>query len=153
MIEKIWNIILLRSMRAKGFIEKLTDIFGAKFTEDMLLILLEGMSLLFLISPKFRKQIKGFNGSYVFKSVDDAFKVSIEFKNERMKVHKGDIANPSLTIAFKDSHALLNFLFSPKPDVIGAMLNQDVILDGNLNYLYRFAYIANHVRLYGYDLL
>jgi hypothetical protein len=70
-----------------------------------------------------------------------------------MRVREGDIDNPHMVVNFKNSHALMNFIFSPKPDVLGAMLNQDVVLDGNLNYLYKFAYLANHLRLKGPELL
>jgi hypothetical protein len=152
-LDKIWKFILLRVTRAEKAIEKITNSLGPKFTEEMLEVLLEGMSIMFCISREFRKNIENFEGRYVFKSINGDFAVSATFKNGRMKARRGVVDNPNITVNFKNSHALLNFLFSPKPDVLGAMLNQDVVLDGNLNYLYKFAYMANHVRLKGPELL
>ncbi len=154
MLEKIWHFMLFRFMRARKALEKIADLLGpAHFTEDMLLLLLDGMGLMFLISRRYRKNIEGFEGKYVFRSVDGSFAVSATFRNGKMKVKRGELDGPNITVNFKNSHALMNFLFSPKPDVLGAMLNQDVVLDGNLNYLYKFAYMANHVRLKGPELL
>jgi hypothetical protein len=42
---------------------------------------------------------------------------------------------------------LMGFLLSPKPDILGSMLRQDISIDGNLNYLYKFAYMAKHLQL------
>ena len=41
----------------------------------------------------------------------------------------------------------MDYIFSPKPDILGSMLRQDVMLNGNLNYLYKFAFMAQHLRL------
>lgn len=151
--EKIWNILLFSAMRARRCIEKLTEVLGSEFTEEMLELLLTGMGLVFRLSHQFRRNIRDFTGRYVFRSMDGSFKVSAEFKNEKMKVRRGEIENPHITIFFKNPHALLNFIFSPKPDILNAMLKQEVVLDGNLNYLYKFAYLANHLRLKGPELL
>jgi hypothetical protein len=139
--------------RAEKKIEKIGDVLGPKFTEELLVALLDGMKILFCVSREFRKNIENFEGSYVFQSVKGKFVVSALFRNGKMKVKKKAVPEPNITVNFKDSHALLNFLFSPKPDVLGAMLKQEVVLDGNLNYLYKFAYMANHVRLKGPELL
>jgi len=153
MLEKMWHLMLFRFMRARKAVEKIEALLGPEFTEDMLELLLNGMSLVFLVSSKFRENIRDFEGRYVFKSADGSFAVSASFAKGRMKVRKGEAGNPTIVVNFKNSRSLMNFIFSPKPDVLGAMLNQDVVLDGNLNYLYRFAYLANHLRLKGPELL
>jgi len=153
MLKKIWNRILFRTFRARRVIEKLPDVFGGEFTDEMLEMLLKGMSLVFAISDRYRKNIEGFEGRYIFEGSDGAFVTSVSFSKGKMKVHDEVFANPDIRISFKNSHALMNFLFSPKPDVLNAMLVQDVTLDGNLNYLYKFAYMANHLRRKGPELL
>ncbi len=153
MLRKIWKYMVLRFTKAEKTIDQIANSLESKFTEDMLELLLEGMSVILLVSREFRKNIENFQGRYVFKSVNGDFAVSALFKNGRMKARHGVVDNPDITVNFKDSHALMNFLFSPKPDVLGAMLKQDVVLDGNLNYLYKFAYMANHLRLKGPELL
>ena len=153
MLEKIWHHLLFRFMRARKVVEKIEKLLGPEFTEEMLELLLNGMSLVFLVSAKYRENITGFTGRYVFKSTDGSFAVSAAFSNGRMKVREGELYRPNIVVNFRNSRSLMNFIFSPKPDVLGAMLNQDVVLDGNLNYLYKFAYMANHLRLKGPELL
>ena len=41
----------------------------------------------------------------------------------------------------------MNYLLSPKPDILGSVLRQDVMVSGNLNYLYKFAYMAKRLQL------
>ncbi|MBI4688995.1 MAG: hypothetical protein HY754_01785 [Nitrospirae bacterium] len=153
MLRKIWNSILFRAFRARKVIEKFTEVFGGEFTDEMLEMLLKGMSLVFAVSNRYRKNIEGFEGRYVFEGHDGTFVTSVSFSKGKMKVHDEKIENPDILVSFRNSHALMNFLFSPKPDVLNAMLTQDVTLDGNLNYLYKFAYMANHLRLKGPELL
>ena len=64
-----------------------------------------------------------------------------------MEVLEEEISRPDITVTFKDSKALVNYLLTPNPDVLGSMLRQEVILDGNLNYLYKFAFMAKRLQL------
>lgn len=153
MPQTLWNLLLLRAFRARKAIEKIDRCLEAEFTEETLELLLNGMRLVFAISDRYRKNIEGFVGRYVFRSRDGSFVVSGAFDKGKMSVREGELADPNIRVYFKDSQALLNFIFSPKPDVLSAILNQDVTLDGNLNYLYKFAYMANHLRLRGVELL
>lgn len=153
MLQKIWKNILMRVYGARDKIEKIADCLGGEFTEEMLEFLLNGMSIVFALSPGYRRNIEGFSGRYVFRSIDGSFVVSASFGNGKMKVKEGEINDPHIRIFFRDPHSLMNFIFSPKPDVLSAMLNQEVTLEGNLNYLYKFAYMANHLRLKGPELL
>jgi hypothetical protein len=146
MMEEILN-------NARTAIETLQKQLEADFTEEILEALLRAMSLIFLLSRKYRSNIETFSGSYMFKGRNDSFMVAALFDGAEMKVHKNPIENPSITIAFKDPAALRNFIFSPKPDILSAILLQDVTLEGNLNYLYKFAYMANHLRLKAQDLV
>jgi hypothetical protein len=64
-----------------------------------------------------------------------------------MKVYEKEIDKTNITNIFKDQSALMNFLLSPKPDILGAILNQDVTFDGNLNYLSKFAFMSKRLQL------
>ncbi len=108
--------------------------------------LLRGMDLLFFLSKKFRRNIEGFNARYAFKSVDGKIDASVIFKDSNMKVKNYEIENTNVTVVFKDGKALKNFLFSDSPDIIGSILNGEVSYSGNLNYLAKFAYMANHLK-------
>ena len=139
--------------KARTAIEALQKQVDAEFTEEMLELLLKCMGLALFLNGKYRRNIEDFSGSYLFKGKDDSFLVAVVFGNGEMKVHKYSIDNPSITIFFRNPAALRNILFSPKPDILNAILRQDVTVDGNLNYLYKFAYMANHLRLKAQELI
>ncbi len=117
------------------------------FAEDFLQILLNLMSIIFLVDHDFRKNIEGFDGRYQFKSKDGSINVSALFADNRLEVREEDISAPDITIYFKDGKALMSFLLTPKPDILGSILHQEVSLDGNLNYLYKFAFMAKRLQL------
>ncbi len=120
----------------------------SEFAEEFLEILLKMMSLVFLINYReFRRNIDGFNGRYLFKSKDDAITVSVVFRNNKMVVSERPIDDTNVTVIFRDGKALMNYILSPKPDIIGSILRQDVTFDGNLNYLSKFAYMAKRLQL------
>ena len=152
-IELLVSFLLLRRLRARKACNRIATCLESEFTTDLLELILSGMGLVLLLSKDFRQNIIGFTGRYVFASADGSFLVSAEFANERLHVHKGRIADPNIDITFQNAGALASFLFSPKPDILGAVLNQSVTLEGNLNYLYKFGYMANHLRLKGLELL
>jgi hypothetical protein len=141
------------SHKAKAAMEKLLKGLEDEFTEDTLKTLLKGMSLVFLLSSTYRKNIEKFSGSYLFRSKDNAFSVAAVFNNGSMNIVDGPVDSPDITIIFKNPAALRNFIFSPKPDILNAILQQDVSVDGNLNYLYKFAYMANHLKLMAQELM
>jgi hypothetical protein len=147
MFESIVNLITFRSLREKLLRKKLLDCLKSGSAEGFLTLLLNLMSLVLLLDKDYRKNIKEFQGKYLFKSLDNSIVVSTQFKNGNMDIAQKAIDAPNITVIFKDSKALMNFLLSPKPDILNSMLKQDITLDGNLNYLYKFAYMATHLRI------
>lgn len=131
----------------KGRRYKFLESMRSELAEGFLELLLNLMKLTFMLDWKFRKNIRNFTGRYLFRSRDNRITVSAIIENGRMKVHKKSIDTPHITVIFKDARALRNFLLSPKPDIIDSVLRQDITLDGNLNYLYKFAYMARHLQL------
>ena len=81
MFEEIANL----SHKSKAAIEKLLSGLDAEFTEEVLEALLTGMSLVFLISSDYRKNIENFNATYVFKGRDNSFAVSAVFHDGKME--------------------------------------------------------------------
>lgn len=115
--------------------------------EEFLELLLDAMKFMFTISHSYRENIKKFQGRYQFRSKDGGLTIAAIFKDGRMTVKEKVIENPDVTITFRDGKTLFNFLFSPKQDVLGAMLRQDIQTDGNLNYIYRFGFLAKRLQL------
>lgn len=139
----LWPIKKYLIMKSrKKFVRCLED-----ETLDFLLTnILRLMDLLFFMNKKFRRNIQGFDARYAFKSLDSRIDASVIFKNSKMEVKNYVIDNTNVTVVFKDGKALKNFLFSDSPDIIGSILNGEVNYSGNLNYLAKFAYMANHLK-------
>jgi hypothetical protein len=115
---------------------------------DLSLELLLGfMRLYCAINAPFRKNIENFEARYSFKSADGRIDAGIIFSGSKMSVVRHAIDNTNVSVVFKDGLALKNFLFAPEPDIIGAILNNEVSYTGNLNYLSKFAYMAKHLKL------
>lgn len=121
--------------------------FESEVAEEFLETLLTLMQLTFLVNRDYRKNIKQFTGKYQFKSMDGKICVAASFNNGRMKVIKGKIDDPNIKIIFRNGKTLLNYMMSPRQDILGSMLRQDVIAEGNLNYLYKFGYMAKELQL------
>jgi len=121
--------------------------FESEFAEEFLQILLNLMSLMFVIDHDYRKNIQNFSGRYQFSSQDGQITMAALFNNGHMKVVEDVISNPDITITFRNGRTLLNFIITPRQDILGSMLRQDVKTDGNLNYLYRFGFMAKQLQL------
>lgn len=147
-MDRFLNLILFRNFRAERMLKKWLGSLESEFAEEFLELLLKSMSMVFLINFRgFRKNIEGFKGRYLFKSRDNNITVAAVFEHNRMKVEERIIDNPDITVTFKDGKALLNYILSPKPDILGSVLRQDVSPNGNFNYLYKFAYMAKRLQL------
>jgi hypothetical protein len=147
-MDKFLNAVLFRNFRAQRLMNKWLKSMESELAEEFLENLLKLMNIVFLINFKgFRRNIEGFNGKYLFKSRDDEITVSAVFESNKMKVSEKKIDDADVTIDFKNGRALLNYILSPKPDILGSILRQDVSPEGNFNYLYKFAYMAKRLQL------
>ncbi len=117
--------------------------------DRLLYLLLEAMALLFYVNSEYRKNIKDFNASYVIQSQDGKIDVSAVFKKvsflwremDGMEVKSTVMDHPTTSVTFRDGKAMAEFLFSGNPDVIQGMLNNQLSVSGNLNYLFKFIYL------------
>ena len=73
--------------------------------------------------------------------------VAAEFKNNKLKVKQKQAEHFELMLTFNDGHSLFKLLLSESPDILDAVLNQEVDFSGNINYLNKFAYMAMRLRL------
>jgi hypothetical protein len=135
------DLILKSAM--KNFLDGLTS----EVAEDVLQLLLGLMAAVLEFNPEFRKNIQNFNGRYQFKSKDGLITVAALFNENRLEIREEEIPNPDIAVLFKDGKALMGYLLSPKPDILGSILHQEVSLDGNLNYLYKFAFMSKRLQL------
>jgi hypothetical protein len=135
MWEEMINTILMRPQWARQASGKLLEVIRSELAEGFLESLLRIMSLVFLIDKDFCRNIDGFSGRYLFCSQDREITVTAVFKNNRLKVSKKEISETHVRVVFRNAKALMEFLLSPKPDILGSPLRQDITIDGNLNYV------------------
>ncbi|WP_136806028.1 hypothetical protein [Desulfosediminicola flagellatus] len=131
----------------EGLWENIQQAVEGEAAEGFLEMLLKAMRMAFIILPDYRESIRKFDGSYQFTSADGVMSMAAVFSNGRMRVTETKITHPDITITFRDGKTLFKFLLAPKQDILGSMLAQDVKTDGNLNYLYRFGYLAKKLQL------
>ncbi len=147
MLEKILNWLTLRPLRMRILRRKFLKCLESEVAEEFLEMLLRFMSLAFLLDRDFRRNIEDFNGRYLFRSRDNSITVAVVFKDNRMKVYEKNLEDTNVTVTFRNGKALMGYLLSPKPDILGSLLRQDVTFNGNLNYVYKFAYMAKRLQL------
>ncbi len=140
------TMIKNRLKKLKAEIE--TEVAGEAL-DKLLFLLLKAMGLLFLVDKEYRKNIKDFNATYVICSRDKKIDVSAIFKKvhglfsekDGMEVRDVIVENPTTTVTFRDGKAMAEFLLSGNPDVIAGMLDNQLSVSGNLNYLFKFVYL------------
>lgn len=113
-------------------------------TDKMIEILLKGMDLFFYVTrdEEFRRHLKNFKGRYYFKTEDETVKVSATFNNGDMQVHEDAIKDWDVKVTFQNGEALRKYIFSEKQDIFESISENAVEVDGNLNYIFKFGFIA-----------
>jgi hypothetical protein len=121
---------------------RLLDQLQGKITDGFLETLLSGMDAAFALSRNYRKNIEGYEGRLLFCTADGAVAAAVVFGGGDMRVHRDAIDDWDVRITFKDAPALNAFLFSKDQDIINSILANEVSVDGNLNHVYRFGFLA-----------
>jgi hypothetical protein len=152
-LNSIWGIVRKRQLKkhSKAFRDLLLGL-NPDIIEDFLKILLKVMSLVFWIDKDYHRNIQGFKGKYLFESknkklsVRAIFKHSSLFSYDYLKVSEGTLEDADVTVTFKDAKALMKLLLSPKPDILGALLENEVAVSGNINYIFKFGYMTTQLQ-------
>ena len=126
----------------KLFSKSLIRQLYGKVTDKFLELLLRSMDLAFYLSKGYRKNIKNFKGRYLFRTADHTVETSATFSDGDMKVHEGGIDDWDSRVTFKDATALMAFIFSKNQDILDSLLKNEVEVDGNLNHIYKFGFMA-----------
>lgn len=122
--------------------KRLKEELSGEITDKFLEILLGGMDFAFTLSSGYRKNIEGFTGRYLFRTADNLVSASATFKDGNMHVHEDSIDDWDARVTFKDAKALRAFIFSQNQDILNSILANEVEVDGNLNYIYKFGFMA-----------
>jgi hypothetical protein len=108
------------------------------FLEQLLL----GMDWAFCLIKGYRKNIEGFEGRYLFRTAGGDVVSSAVFSGGDMAMKREGIKDWNVRVTFKDAAALKRFLFSRDQDILNSLLANEVEIDGNLNYIYKFGFMA-----------
>jgi hypothetical protein len=139
------NGLLMRVLqrKAQALKAELEGVLTDKFVELLLL----GMELAYVLVPRYRRNLRDFRGSYVFRSADGRVAASASFDGGTMVISTAAIATPTVTVAFRDAGAFRRFLLSKDQDIIESLLANDVEIDGNLTYVYKLGFMARQLTL------
>jgi hypothetical protein len=131
---------LLEKVRREA--RALRDALEGKLTDKGVELLFYAMDVAFLLLGSYRRHLRGFTGSYVLRTADNKVAASALFANQKMTVRRDTIPSPTVVITFKTAQALRRFLSAKEPDILDSLLTNDVEVEGNLNYVYKFCFMA-----------
>jgi len=131
-----------------------------EWADESLMLFLELMRLALRTDKDFRKKnITGFKGNCQFMTLDkyhEQVHVAVSFDGKDMNVQKRKIDDADVTVEFDDNKALASYLMAdlseflegdPTPDVLERILHHKVRIEGNVNCIMKFLYMANHAQL------
>ncbi len=151
LVLKILSFLFSRKMAnvaARFFCRKWVDGLRGKATDMFLEGLLFSMETASVLCRDFRKRnLTQFSARYVFESADGQVAASALFTPGKMEFSRDAVADPTVRVRFKDAQALRSFLFSDDQDVLNSVLEDAVEVIGNLNYVYKFGYMAKNLTL------
>ena len=75
------------------------------------------------------------------------FNASALFTPGEMSMRTTAVESPDVTITFKSPAAFRRFLSSKEKDILESLMANEVEVDGNLNYVYKFGFMARHLLL------
>ena len=127
--------------------QKFLKVIEGEIAETFLEVLLFFMKVKFMLDPSYRRNIENFKGRYQFKSKDGEVSVFVEFDSGKMDIKETLADEVDVTCIFKDGRSLINLLLSRDRDILRGLLNNEIMLTGNLNYMYKFGFMANHIQL------
>ena len=118
----------------------------SEYGHKLLTGLLKLMNLAFSMDTSLRKNLENFDGHYLFRIEEEDYAVAARFNENGITVKQGEPEQTDICIRFRNARVLSDFLLSSDPDILDAVLKQDVAIDGNLNYLFKFAYMAKQLQ-------
>lgn len=143
----VWLLNIFRRWRKKRVERQFLECLQSQAAEKFLMLLLKLMSLSFKIDEDFRRNIKGFTGRYQFRSIDNSVTIAAIFTGKDLRIKERLIPDANVSVIFKNSNSLMNYLLATDRDILRLILNNEVVLEGNVNYMFKFGYMANHLQL------
>jgi hypothetical protein len=127
---------------ARVYCGSLRDQILGVATDRFVVLLLDGMDVAFCLSTSYRKNIEDFRATYAFRTQDGFVRASAAFADGNMRVLEKATPHWDTLVTFQNAAALRRFLFSKDQDILNSLLANEVEVDGNLNLLYKFGFMA-----------
>ena len=146
-IRPIANFFHLAEFLMKRYTKKLREQRLEEITDGFVELLLRDMDWFFLLTPdrRFRDNLKNFNGRYLFRTASGTVAVSATFSDGNMHVCGRAIDDWDTRVTFKDGKAFREFILTPKPDIFNWLSENKVAVDGNLNHIFKFGFMARAI--------
>lgn len=140
----------------RDFLKMLDDRATQDFLEGLLNFMEFRLENPLTLDAAYHKNIEEFQGTYRFQDQKRNIETVVSFADGNMRINPHDPPPADLTVTFQDGDCLRNFLLpSPAPkrdflkkDILRSILNHEIVVEGNLNLLYKFGYLANHLILH-----
>jgi hypothetical protein len=142
-----WLISRFREWQRRRAEKRFLKCLESGTAENFLQLTLNLMRLAFKLDKDFRQNIIGFTGICQFRSIDNSITIAAVFNGKDMEVKKALVPEANVAVIFRDGRALLNYLLTSDRDILRMLLNNEVIIKGNVNYIMKFGYMANHLQL------
>jgi hypothetical protein len=139
-------------MAALETIEGILAALSGAATETFVELLLDGMNKGFDRSSSYHRNIENFKGSYVFRTEDNRVCLAAVFDGGSMEVRESAPDEWDVCVTFQNVPAFQKFLFSQDHDILTSLLANEVEVDGNLNYIYKFGYMARELQQRPWDI-
>ncbi len=130
-----------------ALVEHIAAAVSSESLGELLEALLKGLALLIDFHPVLKDEIRTLRAGYRLTTRDRRMNVAARFSSGVLTASRADPEPVNVTLIFKDTPTLVRLFASPKPDLLGAMLKQQVAFEGNLNYLLKLAYLLRRVTL------
>ena len=138
---------LLERYRSRIAKRRLAKVLRAEAAETFLEALMAFLKVGVRLDRHLRRSLDGFDARYQLKTRDGLVDVGVVFEDGRVDIQEDPKGEFDATMLFRDSRAVFDFFASTNPDLLGAVLEQTAVVEGNLNYVYRLAYMARHLQL------
>ena len=128
-------------------INRLASTLSPESMGEILETALKGMGLLFGFHSGLKEEVQTLRAVYLFATTDRRMTVTAEFSNGLLKVGRAATGPISVALIFHDIPAMMRLFAAPQPNLLHAILSQQISFEGNLNYLLKLAYLLRRVSL------
>lgn len=142
MIEYLLDRWLARRRRSE-----LADAVVAEAAETFLEALLGLLQVGAVVDSDVRLSVADFEARYRLTTRDGKVDVGLSFDDGRVDIDEDPTGPFDASMVFRDADAILRFFSAANPDLLALVLRQDAVIEGNLNYVYKLAYLARHLQL------